>query len=299
MTQPDAVQRVLQLPPAGSGCVIRSSHGLAQRLCNVIDRGVVHGLHQRIRAVHVAPPPSSHVQLPDGDATRCLTAAAPRPSASPAMTAAVARGCNAARVYTLLSRMAFPVSPSLASVSRHRLIEVVWTAIEPLVRSLRAEGPPLHVQVRQPRGEPGGTQLCAGAARDEFPKRVLRGVQNHLGHDLRRIDRRHGLWLYTEIGASLFEEGRVDARRLDERHGDGHALFFELHPQSVRERLECVFGRTVAALQRDRPIRQRAADVDQRAASVTKVAHGGTRAVDLAPVVDVHLAPHVARSTGP
>jgi DNA-binding winged helix-turn-helix (wHTH) protein len=50
-------------------------------------------------------PPGSHVQSLEGDAMRCFTAAAPKPSANAASTAAVARGCRAARVYTLLLRV--------------------------------------------------------------------------------------------------------------------------------------------------------------------------------------------------
>src|SRR5688572_4768590 len=153
-----------------------------------------------------------------------------------------------ARIHAALARMPFPVSASLSSVCRHRIVEVVRAAIDRLVRSLRIERPPLHIEVSQTWCEPGGAQLCSGPSRDQFPERVLCSMQDHLRHHLRRIDGRHGLWLHVEVGPSLFKERRVDACGFDQRDGDGESLFLDLHSQGIGERLERVFRRTVAAL---------------------------------------------------
>ena len=59
----------------------------------------------------------------------------------------------------------------------------------------------------------------------------------------------------------------------------GAAFLLELHPQRVGESLDRVLGRGVVALQRDRAIGQRAADVDQRAAVDSQVRHGDARSV--------------------
>src|SRR5688572_26484862 len=115
--------------------------------------------------------------------------------------------------------MTLPVSSSLTAVSRQRFVEVIWAAIDRFVRRLRVERPSLHVQIREPRREASGTQLGSGAARDELSERVLRRVQDDLGHDLWRIHWRHGLRLNVKIGPCLLEEGGVDARWLHQRDG--------------------------------------------------------------------------------
>src|SRR5205814_1801276 len=66
-----------------------------------------------------------------------------------------------------------------------------------------------------------------------------------------------------------------------------------LHAERVGERLECMLGRAIAALQGYRAIGHGTAHVDDRAAMLAKVPHGGTRAVHLTPVVDLHLAPEI------
>src|SRR5688572_17784621 len=151
--------------------------------------------------------------------------------------------------------MTSPVSSSLASVSRNRFIQVVRAAVDRLVRALGVECPPLHVHVGETWCESRGTQLGARSTGDQLPKRVLGRMQNHIGDDLWRIYRRHGLGLHAQVGAGLLEEWRIDARGLDERDGDGNALFLELHPERIRERFEGVLRGTITALQRNGSVR--------------------------------------------
>src|SRR5690606_41824344 len=99
--------------------------------------------------------------------------------------------------------------------------------------------------------------------------------------------------LHTEVGARLVEERRVDAARLDERDRYGRTLLLQLHAQRLRERLDRVLGRAVVALERDGAIRQRARDVDERAALLSQVRYRRPAAVHPPPVQDVELPAHV------
>src|SRR5688572_21100462 len=105
-----------------------------------------------------------------------------------------------------LSRMTSPVTSPLAPVGRHRFVEVIRAAVDRRVRALRVECPPLHVHVGETWCESRGTQLGARSAGDQLPKRVLGGMQNHVGDDLWCIDRWNGLRLHPQVGASLLEE---------------------------------------------------------------------------------------------
>ena len=67
----------------------------------------------------------------------------------------------------------------------------------------------------------------------------------------------------------------------------------------VGERPERVLGGAVVPLQRNRPVAQRAADVDDGAAVAAQVRHRRTAAVDLAPVVHVELPAHLLDATAP
>src|SRR5687768_6276758 len=73
-----------------------------------------------------------------------------------------------ARIQAALAGVPFPVSASLSSVLRHRIVEIVGAAIDRLARPLRIERPPLHIEVSQTWCEPGGTQLCSGPSCDEL-----------------------------------------------------------------------------------------------------------------------------------
>jgi hypothetical protein len=83
---------------------------------------------------------------------------------------------------------------------------------------------------------------------------------------------------------------RVYAGRLDQRDGDGRAFGFEFHPERVRKTFDGVLRRAVHALHGDGAIRERRADVDDRAAAPAQVARGDLRAVNDAPEVGLEQA---------
>src|SRR6185503_16331941 len=60
---------------------------------------------------------------------------------------------------------------------------------------------------------------------------------------------------------------------------------FKLHAKGISKAFHCVFGGTVAPLDRQRAIRERAAHVYQGAAAMSQMVSSSQRAVDQAPII--------------
>ena len=119
------------------------------------------------------------------------------------------------------ARTARPVLSTLSPIIDHRRVKIVTTVRRRRrPRFLRVEPPSLHVLVGEPRRETSRAQPGARAAGNQLAQRMLRGMDDDPGNDFRRIDRRLRRGSTPRYVFAFSEEGRVDARRFDERHRD-------------------------------------------------------------------------------
>ena len=105
MAQPHAVQGVLGLSTGWPAASYAARTALLNGSATRSIAGLSHGLHQRVGAFHQILLTQQRLNCRTMVRRGRLTAAAPKPSANAVTMAAVARGCKAARVYTLLLRV--------------------------------------------------------------------------------------------------------------------------------------------------------------------------------------------------
>lgn len=165
------------------------------------------------------------------------------------------------------------------------------------VRLLRLEAGPREIPV----GEAGrdlvpDDRLDRRSADVELSLAVVGGPRDRARGDLRLVDRRNRLGLVRKAALHPVELGRVECRHL--QHHDAHvaAVVEQLGAQRVHEPLDRVLGRAVRGLERDTPVGERRADLDDGAAIARQHAlERGKRAVD---VPEVRHLGHAAEILG-
>jgi hypothetical protein len=114
-------------------------------------------------------------------------------------------------------------------------------------------------------------QHATRAAHRKLAHGIGGGVQGRLRDHLGGIQRRRVLRPHRQVVPGMTGVRRVDARGLDQRRIDRHAVVHEFYGERVGKPLDRVLGRRVRALKWEGALRPDTADVDQRAAALAQV----------------------------
>ncbi len=175
------------------------------------------------------------------------------------------------------------------------MVEIVLRVVKPSVGTAK-------IPVEQAGGDGIGGKGTQRAGADPVLSalRVVRGVEDTAGGELRLVDRRHRLGLMGQPGQHPGKLRSIHPGHLRHRDADVALVVQQFAAQSLVEPLDGVLGTAISGLQRNPPIGQRRADLHDgsavpgphllqhrhRAVHVTQVGHLGDppvlRRLDLA-----------------
>ena len=125
---------------------------------------------------------------------------------------------------------------------------------------------PREVVVEERRREPLPPRSAASGLRRAARAAGARPRRRSRARELGLVDRRHRLGMPWQLCPAPLELGRIERGQVHHRHVDSAAVVEQLGPQRLGEALERVLGGAVRGLQRDAAVRERRADLDDRAA---------------------------------